>query len=97
MENEKQNTENNIDELVFKLEQAEQIDRIKSHKIKKLNNEIIELKVKNGDISEKMKNSQIKTINLLTQNNIDLDNKVYNGIKREKRLLDTIKLLKQFK
>ena len=97
LENEKQNTENNIDELVFKLEQAEQIDRIKSHKIKKLNNEIIELKVKNGDISEKMKNSQIKTINLLTQNNVDLDNKVYNGIKREKRLLDTIKLLKQFK
>ena len=30
-----------------------------------------------------MKNTQIKTINLLTQNNVDLDNKVYNGIKRE--------------
>ena len=43
------------------------------------------------------KHTQIKTINLLTQNNVDLDNKVYNGTKREKRLLDTIKLLKQFK
>ncbi len=39
-----------------------------------------------------MKNTQIKKINSLTQNNVDLDNKVYNG-KREKRLLDTIKLL----
>ena len=44
-----------------------------------------------------MKNTQIKTINLLTQNNVDLDNKVYNGIKRQNRLLDTIKLLKQLK
>ena len=44
-----------------------------------------------------MKNTQIKTINLLTQNNVDLDNKVYNGIKRQNRLLDTIKILKQFK
>ena len=34
MENEKQNTKNNIDEVILKLEQTEQIDRIKRHKIK---------------------------------------------------------------
>ena len=49
------------------------------------------------DISEKMKISQNRTINLLVQNNEDLDNKIYQDIKREKRYLDTIKLLNQFK
>ena len=97
LENDKQNTENDVDELILKLEQSEQLDRIKSHKITKLNNKILELKTKNLDISEKMKISQNRTINLLVQNNEDLDNKVYKGIKREKRLLDTIKLLNQFK
>ena len=97
LENEKKNTKNNKDELILILEQAEQLDKIKNHKIKKLNNKITELKVKNDDIYEKMKNSQDRTIKLLSQNNEDLDNKVYMGIKREKGLLDIIKLLKQFK
>ncbi len=97
LENDKQNAENDVDELIIKLEQSEQLDRIKSHTIKKLNNKILELKTKNLDINEKKKISQNRTINLLVQNNEDLDNKIYQDIKREKRYLDTIKLLNQFK
>ena len=87
----------NKNDLEYEIDEIREKNNELENEIENIREENYELENANENLTEQNKELNKQIDDIKEKNNEDLDNKVYMGIKREKGLLDIIKLLKQFK